>query len=130
MNNDRFFLGYRVSCGVSLRFSLLTQCMFPSCLGKLQLLQGRFLSGLPPRAPLLEYLPQSLGESPRKILPDHYYLLFGRRILEFCQIYTQTLKVQPCILWFLIIPSVLILSLLYWCEEKSSSILFNGVSLF
>lgn len=47
MNNNHFFLGYEVSRGVSLRFSLLTQCVSSSCLGKPQLLWGRFFSDLP-----------------------------------------------------------------------------------
>ena len=63
--------------------------------------------------------------------PDHLVKVLGKYCLIGTTYYLaggfwnsvkhmQTLKVQPCILWFCIIPNVLILSLLYWCEEKSS----------
>lgn len=39
MNNDHYFLRYKVSCGTFLRFSLLSQCTFTLHLGELPLPQ-------------------------------------------------------------------------------------------
>lgn len=77
MNNEHCFLRYKVSCVISLRFSLLSQYTFTLHLGELPLPRGRYASIFCSEPHPLAYCPQSVGDSPRKISPGWYNSLFG-----------------------------------------------------
>lgn len=116
MNMITSSLGTRSHVGFLSGFlSWLNACL-PQAWGSCkQLFEGRFLSALLPSTPSFGILPPTLG---------NYCLIIATwswagNLGSLSYIHAD-IKVQPCVLWFLVTPSLLILSLFYQCEEKSS----------